>query len=1083
MNKRFLSTLLTGAFFLAATSMFVSCKDYDDDIANLQDQINKRALASEVSALQSQLTQVSTNAQSALTKAEEALTKANAAATKTELEAVKATAEQAGKDAATAIANAAAAQKTADGATTAAAEAKEAAKKAQETADQAVKDAAAAAAAAAGAGADAKKALEQIGKLDQTFVTADQLKKQLDELKADIAEASDVAALALAVAAYGAAIEELYSAVTSVDLIESFTGYNLYGGLDDETFLGWRLSQGNWLTGYGEYYGYKQSIAIYMTHGLIPEDSKFGDNELGADRVTSPQLAKENASPLVVYKKGDDVKDPQYGLIVRVNPVNADITASNIVLLNSQGDVLDAVKVGTPVPFEGLITRGTTINSGLWVLPLEISEGVSEEDFDKLTYVLEDGDPYEQILFAVGINNTAETAADRYVVSSYDIALNYDEYEPANHFTFNVKKGAVNKSVEEIHNRWTKEDIHGEEQASSTVNPELIWMEDVTPVAGPANAAITLDTYKSAQKVEVVNTDEERWAGFTDARFNSNLFVAAVGETFTINALQAFTEDGDEIAIDSMYVVLDKVNAIESHPSEINAWQSYEIEGLNKTVNAAGTLDITVKSKSAYGDVIGFRVFAVNRDGSLVDPDGRAFYVLVTGEAGANTVDLTVQATKAGNTDKSDIKDLVAKLNSAYEYELTLNANNPAIVTANGPIDAAFDYFQFVFLKDKNTVATINPAGSNPVAVNGIASANKIQIVPQNIENLIDGATYSFTLTGYETIGITGTRIARQVITITLTKIMPNKSDVVEFRPKQEVEDGTGKFIAYMIPNKGYTYPAGTNEFCKHQTFDEMVATYDATTTVDNGFKNLTNVFYNLSEDGQNVKWDETFQFDFAGKEKHTVKFDENATDPNRYMLDVKTEEVDGVTEHAVAVSKVYRGISSTVSYNADGTVKSYEFAADYAVASNQSLVCIYACWHHAQSYFWKTGKQPALQWSHEGLQRMSPFTDILTKNTYDPAFFGDGTSNGKTLAYLYEKKFLIDDDSEPQLNTAKDGSGQKNPYYVPTISGTMIYYTQNATQTDAAPVADHTEYLIFSLKDAFGHKVTISLPVTIKRP
>lgn len=1082
MNKRFLSTLLTGAFFLAATSMFVSCKDYDDDIANLQDQINKRALASEVSALQSQLTQVSTNAQSALTKAEEALTKANAAATKTELEAVKATAEQAGKDAATAIANAAAAQKTADDADKAAAEAAAAAKKAQETADQAVKEAVDAAAAAAGAGADAKKALEQIGKLDQTFVTADELKKQLDELKADIAEASDVAALALAVKAYGAAIDELYSAVTSVDLIDSFTGrYYYYDG--DGYYYG---TQGRDMS----YWSDNDYVNVYMTHGLVPEDSKFGDNELGADRVTSPQLAKEYAQPFVVYKKGEDVKDPQYGVIVRVNPVNADITASKIVLLNSQGEVMESVKIGTPERFTGLIckTRGSEINSGLWLLPMEIAEGVDEEEFAKQTYIVheEQGDTWlgASILFAVGINNTEETEADRYVVSSYDILLNYEPYEPANHFTFNVQKGAVNKTVEEIHNRWTGVDIHGEEQASSEVNPELIWMEDVTPVAGPADAAITLDTYKADQKVEVVLTNPERWDGdFNDIRFNENLFVAAVGETFTINALQAYTENGRNIAIDSMYVVLDKVNAIESHPSEINAWNSYEIEGINKVVDAAGTLDLTVKSKSAYGDVIGFRVYAVNRDGSLVDPDGRAFYVLVTGEAGANTVDLTVQATKAGNTDKSDIKDLVAKLNSAYEYELTINANNPAIVTANGPIDAAFDYFQFVFLKDKNTVATINPTGSDPVEVEGIASANKIQIVPQNIENLIDGATYSFTLTGYETIGITGTRIARQVITITLTKIMPNKSDVVEFRPKQEVEDGTGKFIAYMIPNKGYTYPAGTDEFCAHQTFDEMVATYDATTTVDNGFKNLTNVFYNLSEDGQNVKWDETFQFDFAGKEKHTVKFDENATDPNRYMLDVKTEEVDGVTEHAVAVSKVYRGISSTVTYNADGTVKSYEFAADYAVASNQSLVCIYACWHHAQSYFWKTGKQPALQWSHEGLQRMSPFTDILTKNTYDPAFFGDGTSNGKTLAYLYEKKFLIDDDSEPQLNTAKDGSGQKNPYYVPTISGTMIYYTQNATQTDAAPVADHTEYLIFSLKDAFGHKVTISLPVTIKRP
>ena len=47
MNKRFLTALLTGAFFIASASMFVSCKDYDDDISKntaaieaLQKQLN-----------------------------------------------------------------------------------------------------------------------------------------------------------------------------------------------------------------------------------------------------------------------------------------------------------------------------------------------------------------------------------------------------------------------------------------------------------------------------------------------------------------------------------------------------------------------------------------------------------------------------------------------------------------------------------------------------------------------------------------------------------------------------------------------------------------------------------------------------------------------------------------------------------------------------------------------------------------------------------------------------------------------------------------------------------------------------------
>lgn len=45
MNKKFLSALLLGALTVTSTGTLVSCKDYDDDIANLQDQIDKNAKA------------------------------------------------------------------------------------------------------------------------------------------------------------------------------------------------------------------------------------------------------------------------------------------------------------------------------------------------------------------------------------------------------------------------------------------------------------------------------------------------------------------------------------------------------------------------------------------------------------------------------------------------------------------------------------------------------------------------------------------------------------------------------------------------------------------------------------------------------------------------------------------------------------------------------------------------------------------------------------------------------------------------------------------------------------------------------
>ena len=43
MKKRFFSSLLMGALVTATLSTVTSCKDYDDDISNLQGQIDKLA--------------------------------------------------------------------------------------------------------------------------------------------------------------------------------------------------------------------------------------------------------------------------------------------------------------------------------------------------------------------------------------------------------------------------------------------------------------------------------------------------------------------------------------------------------------------------------------------------------------------------------------------------------------------------------------------------------------------------------------------------------------------------------------------------------------------------------------------------------------------------------------------------------------------------------------------------------------------------------------------------------------------------------------------------------------------------------
>ena len=77
MNKKFLSAILFGALMVTSTGTFVSCKDYDDDIENLQGQVDTNKSA--ISALESQLSSLTNAGAEAKAKAESALAAAEAA--------------------------------------------------------------------------------------------------------------------------------------------------------------------------------------------------------------------------------------------------------------------------------------------------------------------------------------------------------------------------------------------------------------------------------------------------------------------------------------------------------------------------------------------------------------------------------------------------------------------------------------------------------------------------------------------------------------------------------------------------------------------------------------------------------------------------------------------------------------------------------------------------------------------------------------------------------------------------------------------------------------------------------------------
>ena len=380
MKRKYLSALLMGVLTLSSVSTFTSCKDYDDDINSLQEQVNKAALSSDVEALRTQVNNAATSAQNAATKAEEALTKAGANAT--EIATVKALATKNGTDVAKALTDAANAATAASNAATAASNAADAAKAAQDSANAALTKI---------AGLD--KDLKNLALNAQSHVTATQLKKSLDTLSTVINKATSdsIANLTKIVNGYKGGINALYTAVTEVSLMGS-----------------WTSSDGNSI--------FNGQSNLWFQTGTIGANYTFGAKE------KDDLEGEHSADPKKSYVKGASINFPSQ-FLVRINPVNAKITPDMIKLIDSKGNDLDKlVKVVDVEKYDNLLTRAS--ETGLWTVKVQLQDGVKSEN---VAQIAENG---QNILYAVAVNNTAsqaETVADaasRYVVSTYDLTVN-----------------------------------------------------------------------------------------------------------------------------------------------------------------------------------------------------------------------------------------------------------------------------------------------------------------------------------------------------------------------------------------------------------------------------------------------------------------------------------------------------------------------------------------------------------------------------------------------------------------------------------------------------------------------------------
>ena len=919
MKRKYLSALLMGVLTLSSVSTFTSCKDYDDDINSLQEQVNKAALSSDVEALKTQVNNAATSAQNAATKAEEALTKAGANAT--EIATVKALATKNGTDVAKALTDAANAATAASNAATAASNAATAATAAQDSANAALTKI---------AGLD--KDLKNLALNAQSHVTATQLKKSLDSLSTVINEATSdsIAKLTKIVNGYKGGINALYTAVTQVSLVGSWfedNGNSLYNGDCDLLFK----------TG---------TIGANYTFGAKEKDDADGEH---------------SADPKKSYVKGASVNFPSK-FLVRINPVNAKITPDMIKLIDSKGNDLDKlVKVVDVEKFDNLLTTTRASETGLWTVKVQLQDGVKIKD-DGLKA---DGN---HILYAVAVNNTAsqaETIADaasRYVVSTYDLTVQGTEpYVGANNLG-DVKVKAESKDWKTV----------------SSLKP---------------NAAAT------------------------------DLVYAANGE----NVLVSFENLKN---VDRFYVVRDDKHADESGSSELNAWKSYEYQGLNQVVaveNGLGVGTLNIKINGQVGDEVQFRIFAVNYDGTLVEQNGRPFRVYVGAQSTTTSVAGNLVAT-GKETMETGWLPITGSLKNGGTLPSTVQVTvNNVKINAN-----------VVYAKDNE--------GHSADANSKIKFA-KFSVNAADLTKWADGATATGTIKDGENVTV-------NTISVSLTKVMPT-AETTKALMKYSWKDNqlnNGVYTAYL-------YPAA-----------------DAWTTANaaTGYKDM-----NQAINGLNTNFVISIA-NAAQKTENGKNFYKNAL--NVTATPWKVEVNNAKDDAGVALIDNETKHETTIGYNY-GKISSVNSNKDYIV-NVETVQTVFACPLNtaAQTYAW--AQVPAV-YGPNG-QVVTPakdvnvltygstetvvtniFTNLIAHNSFDNTVFG-----GK-LSERYNKYVHID------AKLISNGSKLEDYYTAEVINGVITFHQQSAATN---PTADVASTLVLTMTDAFGHENVYKLPFTVKR-
>ncbi|MGN0282259.1 MAG: hypothetical protein ACI4B3_08170 [Prevotella sp.] len=1040
MKRKLFSAILFGALLTASTSGLTSCKDYDDDISNLQSQIDKLATKDELAAKATELSNAIANAQSAATAAKQVADEALAAAKSAS------SAADAAKSAADAAKSAAdAAQSTADAA--------------QKDAEKVASDLKAATEAAASQIAEAVKGLATKAEVEAAVKTvSDEYDAQAKQLKA-LEDRIAAVESKLSSAGEGTDLSSIQKELEAIENSLKALGVSVSAMITDIQLF---PSYGMWDAGFDTDINFIQAKEVATYNWTV-----FGDQEKFEFTEGNQYIGKDQ-------------------ILVRVSPVNAVLTKENVSLINSQGANADAiVEIESVEKYEGLLTtRSSASETGLWVVTLKAKS--IGDDFYAATVDKSQG--YERkVLFAVAAQNDDKNiSANRCVTSEYDLTLSTQVASHGYDFAVN------GKNINDIHNRYFYCDdntpTYDKVNNPSTYAEELTWLEVHRPYA----KVVTEDGPNK-------NAADRYY--YIDNRQSEQILAVEKGNPITID----FGVNGDE-NVKGFYVTLDERFALESSPSEINAWTSYEYENVGYTKangdvvpaklfnGNVGTIVIK-NTNNVAGDIIGFRVYAVNYDGTLSDPDGRAFYVAVGDVKTEVTIPQVEVTYQDFNGTLQFVSDYVAvddafsvefnkyKARADYGYPSSANAFNAGWISVTKDDDDQIKTFDVKYYDENKAEIS---ASQIAIANVGRDKIKYVRFVLSNPGQYIDGATYkqSITLQKYTSSSMVATTDVR-TINVSIKKVMPTG-------PAFQLMAGQAK-EQWLMPtwngaNSDYTIEAGKH---KNATIDLNNFLVSEKNLYAGGLQALK------TEDGNYTFTvvDGTYVYgnpyyisnaivDATGGARNQIYTLDVYNVPSAWTGTAMKNLIDNTTEHNISAYYTYSGISKRI--ETVGGVRGYYDDLDYNTPSSSSEKVVYCSWTKNFSTDltvdnkWneksKGYDKNTLTWAENpsGTQTLD-LNDVVTKigGAIIPSVKPASASLG---ALITDNYLTIINPNDTRLVV----SGQVNPYFkVNGISGSTITFEQ--TNQTTQPTSAHEETLELIVEDCFGNQFTISLPVQVK--